>query len=59
MSNINDNRVLSRQAARELNQQEIESVKGAFRLPVCSFNSITCQLDGPVPCKPPAPACGS
>jgi hypothetical protein len=59
MSNLRDTRVLSRQAARELSQEEIECVNGALRLSVCSFNPITCQLDGPFPCKPPAPACGS
>ena len=58
MSDLRETRVLSRQAARELSQQEIECVNGAF-LSVCSFNPLTCQLDGPFPCKPPAPACGS
>ena len=52
-------RVLIRQGARELTQQETECVNGAFYLPTCSFNPITCQLDGPFPCKPPGPACGS
>lgn len=61
MSNPNDVRVLVRQGARELNAEEMESVNGGFKrnLPVCSFNAITCQLDGPVPCKPPEVACGS
>jgi hypothetical protein len=59
MSNSPDIRVLSRTGARELNQQEVECVSGAFQgIKVCSFNPITCQLDGQ-PCKPPAPACGS
>jgi hypothetical protein len=59
MSNRQDNRVLSRQGARELNHQEMECVNGAIHRTVCSFNSITCQLDGPFPCIPPPPACGS
>ena len=59
MSNIQDNRVLSRWGARELTKNETEQVNGAFILPVCSFNPLTCQLDGPSPCKPPAPACGN
>lgn len=59
MSDLRDNRVLSRQAARELSQQEIECVNGAFGRHVCSFDPITCQLDGPFPCIPPPPACGS
>lgn len=59
MSDLLNNRVLGRQAARDLSQQEIECVNGAFKLPVCSFNPLTCELDGPFPCKPPAPACGN
>jgi hypothetical protein len=57
MSNSMENRVLSRVSARELSKQETECVHGAFTQ-VCSFNPLTCQLDGPYPCKPPAPACG-
>jgi hypothetical protein len=59
MSNPHDVRVLSRQGARELNPQEMECVNGGFQriLPVCSFNPLTCQLDGPVPCKPPEVNC--
>jgi hypothetical protein len=55
MSDLRDTRVLSRRAARELSLEEIECVSGAFGLHVCSFNVITCQLDGPVPCIPPPP----
>lgn len=58
MSKQQDVRVLCRQGARELTQMETECVNGAFYLPVCTFNSITCQLDGQ-PCRPPGPACGS
>jgi hypothetical protein len=58
MSNQQETRVLSRMNARELNHLEIERVGGAIvNRPVCSFNSITCQLDGPFPCIPPPPAC--
>jgi hypothetical protein len=59
MSNPED-RVLSRTNARELNRQEMECVNGAFQpnLHVCSFNPLTCQLDGPFPCKPPEVNCG-
>jgi len=60
MSNPNHVRVLGRQGARELNLEETECVNGGFQrssLPVCSFNAITCQLDGPVPCKPPEVNC--
>ena len=61
MSSPNDVRVLGRKGARELNLEETESVKGGFQrvLPVCSFNPLTCQLDGPDPCKPPEVNCGS
>jgi hypothetical protein len=60
MSNQQENRVLSRLGARELNQLETECVNGAIiQRRVCTFNSITCQLDGPFPCIPPPPACGS
>ena len=60
MSNQEENRVLSRMGARELNHLESKCVGGAIvGRPVCSFNSITCQLDGPFPCIPPPPACGS
>ncbi|HEY6349179.1 MAG TPA: hypothetical protein VI636_07200 [Candidatus Angelobacter sp.] len=60
MSNPNDDRVLSRKGARELSPQELECVSGSFQrsnLPVCSFNPLTCQLDGPFPCKPPEVNC--
>jgi hypothetical protein len=59
MSNQPENRVLSRLGARELNQLETECVSGGIQRKVCTFNSITCQLDGPFPCIPPPPACGS
>ena len=59
MSNQNENRVLSRLGARELTLTETECVSGGFRLPlpICTFDAITCQLDGQ-PCKPPEVACG-
>ena len=59
MLNPDDVRVLSRKGARELTPRETECVNGAFqrKLPVCSFNPLTCQLDGPVPCKPPEVNC--
>ena len=59
MSNSQTSRVLSRLGARELDPSETECVGGSFQRTVCSFNSITCQLDGPFPCIPPPPACGS
>jgi hypothetical protein len=58
MSNQKENRVLSRLGARELSQLETESVSGGIvHRPVCTFISLTCQLDGPFPCIPPPPAC--
>jgi hypothetical protein len=59
MSNPHDVRVLSRKGARELDPRETERVNGALQrnLQVCSFNFITCQLDGPFPCKPPEVNC--
>ena len=55
MSNPQDNRVLSRQGARELTQQETECVNGAFIYrPRCTFDPVTCVMDGI--CSPP-PAC--
>lgn len=60
MSNSHDVRVLGRQGARDLKPEEIECVNGGFqRLQVCSFNPLTCQLDGPTPCKPPEVNCGN
>ena len=57
-----EKRVLSRLNARELTQQEAESVSGAITTrPVCSFNTLTCAVDQnpnqPGPCIPPPPAC--
>ena len=59
MSNSHDGRVLSRKGALELNAEQLECVSGGFQrnLPVCSFNPLTCQFDGPVPCKPPEVNC--
>jgi hypothetical protein len=55
MSNQQDNRVLSRQGARELNEQETEYVNGAIRaINKCTWNPFTCAMDGQ--CSPP-PAC--
>lgn len=61
MSNPNEVRVLGRQGARDLKPEEIECVNGGFqaRLQVCSFNPLTCQLDGAFPCKPPEVNCGN
>jgi len=54
MSKIENNRVLSRMAARELTQQEIEEVSGAIIRPKCTFDPRTCFIDGM--CSP-EPAC--
>jgi hypothetical protein len=56
MSNQNENdRVLSRMGARELAKQEIEEVSGGIKVfPRCTFNPVTCAMDGV--CSPP-PAC--
>ena len=53
MSN-QENRVLSRQGARELTQKETESVNGAIIRPKCTWDPVTCTMDGQ--CSPP-PAC--
>jgi hypothetical protein len=51
-----ENRVLSRMGAREMTEQEIEQVAGGFIIirPRCTFNPVTCAMDGI--CSPP-PAC--
>ncbi len=50
-----DARVLSRRGARELTEQELEQVSGAFIWPkTCTFDPVTCAMDGV--CSPP-PAC--
>jgi hypothetical protein len=55
MSNQQENRVLSRQSARELNKNEVEHVNGAIRaIGKCTFDPRTCVMDGQ--CSPP-PAC--
>ncbi len=56
MSNLQENRVLGRTGARVLSEQELQQVSGGFHTSLCSFNSITCQVDGD--CIVP-PACGS
>jgi hypothetical protein len=53
MSNQHENRVLSRLGARELTQEETQSVNGALR-PKCTWDPRTCQMDGQ--CSPP-PSC--
>ena len=40
------NRVLSRAGARELTQEEVESVKGAFGTLVCTGDPNTPSADG-------------
>jgi hypothetical protein len=55
MSKLDDGRVLGRLGARELSEQEMEQVAGGFTfLPRCTFNPVTCAMDGV--CSPP-PAC--
>ena len=56
MSNHKENdRVLSRLGARELSNQEIEEVSGGLKIrPRCTFDPVTCAMDGI--CSPP-PAC--
>ncbi|MBZ5522596.1 MAG: hypothetical protein LAP21_10195 [Acidobacteriia bacterium] len=55
MSNHQEsNRVLSRLGARELTEQEINQVGGALRTGLCTFNPVTCVMDGD--CSPP-PGC--
>ncbi len=50
------NRVLGRAGARLLSEQELQQITGGFHTNVCSFNPITCIIDGD--CIVP-PACGS
>lgn len=54
LNNEKTERVLSRMGARELSEQELEQVGGGFRYPRCTFNPVTCVMDGI--CTPP-PAC--
>ena len=54
MSNQQESRVLSRLGARELSPAETESVNGAIYRPRCTFDPVTCVMDGV--CSPP-PAC--
>jgi bacteriocin-like protein len=56
MSKLQENgRVLSRLGARELTEKEMEQVSGGFTfLPRCTFDPVTCAMDGV--CSPP-PAC--
>lgn len=54
MSNQQENRVLTRMGARELSQAETECINGAILRPRCTFNPVTCAMDGI--CSPP-PAC--
>ena len=57
MSNNGENdRVLVRAGARELTEEEIQKVSGAFIIGRCTFNPATCAMDGvctPLPrCTP-------
>lgn len=52
--NQQNNRVLSRMGARELSPEQLEQVGGGFYFPRCTFNPVTCAMDGI--CSPP-PAC--
>ena len=57
MSSLHEqNRVLGRAGARLLSEQELQQISGGIHTNVCSFNPITCQVDGD--CIVP-PACGS
>lgn len=56
MSNVQENRVLGRAGARLLSEPELQQITGGFHTTVCSFNPITCHIDGD--CIIP-PACGS
>ena len=50
-----EDRVLTRLHARVLTEQELEQVPGGFMFrPTCSFDPVTCFMDGI--CSPP-PAC--
>jgi hypothetical protein len=48
MSKSNENRVISRVGARELNQQELDAVCGGLTVHtnVCSFDPVTGARDG-------------
>ena len=54
MSNQQPKRVLSRLGSRELTKQEMESVNGAIIRPKCTWDPVTCTMDGQ--CSPP-PSC--
>lgn len=41
-----DNRVLSRQGARYLSEQELDAVNGAFNTFHCTFDPMTRNTDG-------------
>lgn len=49
-----ENRVLSRISARELTEQEISAVSGGLSISKCTFDPVTCVMDGQ--CSPP-PGC--
>jgi hypothetical protein len=49
-----NNRVLGRLGGRELTEKELGEVSGGLLLPRCTFNPVTCAMDGI--CSPP-PAC--
>lgn len=41
-----NSRVLSRRGARVLNAKEYEEVGGGFSIGHCTFNPVTCAMDG-------------
>ncbi|HEY6251785.1 MAG TPA: hypothetical protein VI685_17645 [Candidatus Angelobacter sp.] len=46
MSKNDDHRVLSRKRARDLTEQELEVVNGAFHTFHCTFDPLTRNTDG-------------
>ena len=46
LKNGKNDRVLVRAGARELKEEEIQKVSGAFVISRCTFNPTTCAMDG-------------
>ena len=46
MSNTKTDRVLGRMCARELTSLEMEAISGGIVFPKCTFNPVTCVIDG-------------
>jgi hypothetical protein len=46
MTNNQDNRVLARNGARQLTEQELKTVHGGFESGVCTFRAQVPHLDG-------------